>query len=131
MLQNSDRVQDNGRPITGNTNRLLGKIGQESGRIEMELGKTEPSSDKERPVLANANQLPGNIDWLSGKVDLGTEPGSGEVELGPGCEDGLREEVRPTLVERFKEESITKKNEVGKVGSPIDKEKMEPMKEYD
>jgi hypothetical protein len=70
--------------------------------------------DKEKSVLGDANQLPGNVDRLSGKADLGTEPGSGKVELGLGCEVGLREEVKPTSVERFKEESVTKKNEVGK-----------------
>jgi hypothetical protein len=53
------------------------------------------------------------------------------VEQGLGFEVGLREEVRLTSVERFKEESVTKKNEVGKVGSPIDKEKIGPMNEYD
>jgi hypothetical protein len=40
MLQNSDRLQDEGRPITGNTNRLSRKIGPGLGRIEMEPGTT-------------------------------------------------------------------------------------------
>jgi hypothetical protein len=81
MLQNSDRLQDEGRPITGNMNQLSRKIELESRRIELEPGKTEPSSDKERPVPGSANQLPGNIDQLSGKVDPRIELGSGEVEL--------------------------------------------------
>jgi hypothetical protein len=42
-----------------------------------------------------------------------TEPGSGKVELGLGCEVGLWEEVKLTSVERFKEESIMEKDKVG------------------
>jgi hypothetical protein len=66
-----------------------------------------------------------------GKVDPGTEPSSDKVELGPSCEVGLREEVKLTSVERFKEESVTKKNRVGKDGSLIDEGKMKPMTEDD
>jgi hypothetical protein len=53
------------------------------------------------------------------------------VELDPGCEVELQEEVRPTSVERFKEESVTKKNEVGKDGSLIDEGKVRPITEDD
>jgi hypothetical protein len=60
MLQNSDRLQDEGKPIPSNTNLLLRKTEPESGRTEMELGNTELSLDKERLLLGNANQLPGN-----------------------------------------------------------------------
>jgi hypothetical protein len=68
MQQNSNRLQDEGKPILGNMNRLWGKTELELGRTETEPGNTEPSSDKERLVLGNTNQLPGNIDRLSGKV---------------------------------------------------------------
>jgi hypothetical protein len=37
-----------------------------------------------------------------------TKPSSGKVELGSGCEVRLREEVKPTSVERFKEELVMK-----------------------
>jgi hypothetical protein len=60
MLQNSDRLQDEGKPIPGNTNLLSRKIEPESRRTEMELGNTELSLDKERLLLGNANRLPGN-----------------------------------------------------------------------
>jgi hypothetical protein len=113
MIQSSDRLQGEGKPIPGNTNQLLGKTGPVSGRIETEPGRTEPSLDKERSVLGNTNLLPGSVDQLLGKEDSGTEPGFDKVELGPGCEVGLREELELTSVERFKKESVTKKNEVG------------------
>jgi hypothetical protein len=131
MLQNLDRLQDEGKPTPGNMDWLSGKIELESGRSEMELGNTKPSSDKERLVLGNTNQLLGNVDQLSGKTDLGIEPGSGKVELGAGCDVRLWEEVKPTLVERFKEKSIAKKDEVGKYGSLIDEGKMKPIMEGD
>jgi hypothetical protein len=131
MQQNSDRLQDEGKPILGNMNRLWGKTELELGRTETEPGNTEPSSDKERLVLGNTNQLPGNIDRLSGKADPRTEPDSGKVELGPGCEVGLWEEVKPTSVERFMEVSVMKKNKVGKDGSLIDEGKMKPIMEGD
>jgi hypothetical protein len=60
MLQNSDRLQDEGKPIPGNTNLLSRKTEPESRRTEMELGNTELSLDKERLLLGNANRLPGN-----------------------------------------------------------------------
>jgi hypothetical protein len=64
-------------------------------------------------------------------VDPGIVPGSDKVELGLGCEVGLQEEVKLTLVERFKEESIMKKNEVGKDGSLIDEGKTKLITEGD
>jgi hypothetical protein len=117
-------ILGNTKRLPGNTNQLSGKTGPELGRIEIEPGKIEPSLDKERPVLSN-------VEWLLGKVDLGTEPGSGEVDLGPGCEVGLRDEVRPILVERFKEEMVMKKNVVGKDGSLIDEGRAKPIMEDD
>jgi hypothetical protein len=51
--------------------------------------------------------------------------------LGTGYDIGLRDEVKLTSVERFKEESVTKKNGVGKDGSLIDEGKMKPMTEDD
>jgi hypothetical protein len=67
----------------------------------------------EKPVLGNTNQLPGNIDRLSGKADPETE------------------ELEPISGEEDNEESVTKKSGSRNVGSPVDEEKMEPMKEYD
>jgi ribonuclease HI len=140
ILEDSDRLRHKEKPILGNTkwlpgnmNRLSGKTKLESGRIEMESGRTESISNKERPVPGNTNQLPGNVDRFLGKADPGTEPGSDKVQLGLGlgCEVGLREEVKPTSVERFKEESVTKKSDVVKDGSLIDGGKMKPITEGD
>jgi hypothetical protein len=39
--------------------------------------------------------------------------------------------LEPISGKEDNEESVTKKSESGNVGSPIDEEKMEPMKEYD
>jgi hypothetical protein len=91
----------------------------------------EPSSGKEKPVLGNTNQLPSNVDQLSRKAYPGIEPGSGMAESGPSYECGLREELEPISGREDNEESVYKKSESGNVGSPIDEEKMEPMKEYD
>jgi hypothetical protein len=116
MLQSSDQLQDEGKQILGNTNWLSGKTEPESGTIETKPGRTEPSSDKERPVPSNANQLTGNVDQLLRKA---------------GCEVGLQEEVKLTSVERFREESVMKKNKVGKGGSPTNEGKMKPITEGD
>jgi hypothetical protein len=131
ILEDSDRlwgkeklILGNAKRLPGNTDRLSGKTEPESGRTESELGKIQPSSGKEKPVLGNANQLPGNVDWLSGKADPGTEPGPSY-----GC--GLCEELEPTSGKEDNEESVTKKSESGNVGSPIDEEEMELMKECD
>jgi hypothetical protein len=86
---------------------------------------------KEKPVLGNANQLPGNVGRLSGKEDLRTEPGSDKAEPGPSYGCGLQEELEPISGREDNEESVTKKSEPGNIGSPVDEEKMEPMKEYD
>jgi hypothetical protein len=96
----------------------------ESRKIELSLGK-------EKPVLGNANQLPGNVDQLSRKADLETEPSSSKVEPGPSSGCGLWEELEPILGKETNEESVTRKSESGNVGSPVDKGKTEPMKEYD
>jgi hypothetical protein len=82
-------------------------------------------------VLGNVNQLPGNIDRLSGKANPGTEPGSDKTEPGPSYGCGLREELEPISGKENSEESVTKKSESGNVGSPVDEEETEPMKEYD
>jgi hypothetical protein len=91
----------------------------------------ELSSGKEKLVLGNANPLSGNEDRLSGKVDLEIEPSPGKAKPGPSYGCRLREELEPILGEEDIEESITKKSNSGNIGSPIDKEKTEPMKEYD
>jgi hypothetical protein len=44
VLENSDRLQDEEKPIPDNMNRLPGKIGPDSG-------KTEPESEKTKPEL--------------------------------------------------------------------------------
>jgi hypothetical protein len=106
VLENSDQLQDEKKPILDNTNRLPGKTGPDSCKIEPESGKTELS-------LAKA------------------EPESGKTKPERGCEIGLREEAKPTLVERFKEESIMKKDEVEKDGSPLDEGTMKPIMEGD
>jgi hypothetical protein len=138
ILEDSDRLRGKEKPISGNakqlpgnTDQLSGKIESGSGRTESELRKTKLSSSEEKPVLGNTNQLSGNVDRLSGKANLGTELGSGKAEPGPRYVCGLRKELEPILAKEGNEESVTKKGESGNVGSPIDEEKMEPMKEYD
>jgi hypothetical protein len=138
ILEDSDRLWDKEKPIPGNakwlpgnTDRLSGKTEPESGRTESEPGKTEPSSGKEKPVMGNANQLLGNEDRLSGKGDIEIEPSLGKAELGLSYGCGLREELELISGEEDNEESVTKKSKSRNVGSPIDEEKSEPMKEYD
>jgi hypothetical protein len=84
--------------IPDNTNRLPGKTGPDSGKIEPESGKIEPGSGK-------------------------AEPESEKTEPEQGCEIGLREEAKPSSVERFKGESVTKKDGVEKDGLPLDEGK--------
>jgi hypothetical protein len=138
ILEDSDLLRGKEKPIPGNvkllpsnTDQLLGKTESESGRTESEPGKTEPSSGKEKLVLGNANQLSGNVDRLSGKVDLGTELDLGKAELGPSYGCGLRKELEPISGKENNEELVTKKSMYENVGSPIDEEKIAPMKEYD
>jgi hypothetical protein len=138
ILEDSDRLRDkeksilcNTKRLPGNTDLLLGKTEPESGRAESELRETELSSIKEKLILCNANQLPGNVDRLLGKADPETEPSPGKVEPGPSYGCGLQEQLEPISGEEDNEESVTKKSVSGNVGSPIDEEKMEPMKEYD
>jgi hypothetical protein len=69
------------------------------GQTEPKSGKTEPSSDK-------------------------AELESGKTEPQQGCEIRKREEAKPTSIEMFKEESVTKKDEVEKDESPLDEGKM-------
>jgi hypothetical protein len=59
------------------------------------------------------------------------EPKLGKTEPEQGCEVGLREDAKPTSVERFKEESIMKKDEAEKDGLPLDEGRMKPITEGD
>jgi hypothetical protein len=52
-----------------------------------------------------------------------------EPGLSYGC--GLWEELEPILDKEDNEELVTKKSESGNDGSPVDEEKMAPMKEDD
>jgi hypothetical protein len=61
-LDDSDRLWDKEKLISGNIDRLSGntywlsrKIELESGRTELKPRETEPSSGKEKPVLGKAN----------------------------------------------------------------------------
>jgi hypothetical protein len=54
-----------------------------------------------------------------------------KTEPEQGCEIWLREEAKLTSVERFKEESVMKKDEVEKDGSPLDEGKMKLIIEGD
>jgi hypothetical protein len=138
LLEDSDRLRGKEKPIPSNAKRLLGNTDQLSGKIEPESGrkeskpeKTKTSSCKEKPVLGNSNQLPGNVDQLLGKVDPGTESSLGKAEPGPSYRSGLREDSEPISGKENIEELVTKKSESGNVGSPLEEEKTEPMKEYD
>jgi hypothetical protein len=138
ILEDSDQLRDknkqvpgNAKRLLGNTNRLSGKTEPESGRTKSKPGKIEPGSGKEKLVLGNANQLPGNEDRLLGKADPKTEPRLGKAGPGPSYGCGLREESEPISGEENNEESVTKKREFRNVGSPVDEEKTEAMKEYD
>jgi hypothetical protein len=46
VLVNSNRLQDEEKPILDKTNQLPIKIGPYSGITELELGKTTPGSGK-------------------------------------------------------------------------------------
>jgi hypothetical protein len=122
-------ISGNAKRLPGNTDRLSGKTELESERTVLKLGKIELSSGKEKLVLGNANQLPGNVDRLSRKVDSGTEPSLGKAEPGPNYACGLQEELEPISGKEDNEELVTKKSESRDIRSPIDEEKMEPMKE--
>jgi hypothetical protein len=106
VLENSDRLQDEEKLILDNRNRLTGKSGPDSGKSESESGKIELGLDK-------------------------AEPESGKTEPEQSCEIGLQEEAKSTSGERFKEESVMKKDEVEKDGSPLDDGKMKPITEGD
>jgi hypothetical protein len=82
------------------------KTGPDSGKIEPESGKTEPGTANVEPEL-------------------------GKTELEQGCEIRLQEEAKPTSVERFKGESVTKKDKVQKDGSPLDEGTTMPITEGD
>jgi hypothetical protein len=138
ILEDSDRLWGKEKSIPGNAKRLLSntdrlsrKIEPESGRTKSEPGKTDPSSSKEKPVPGNANYLPGNVDRLSGKADPRTELGLGKAEPGPSYGCVLWEELKLISGKENNEELVTKKSKSENVGSPVDEEKMEPMKEYD
>jgi hypothetical protein len=106
VLENLDRLQDEEKPIPDNMNWSPQKTGSDSGKTEPESGKTEPGSGK-------------------------AEPESGKIEPEHGCEIGLWKEPKSTSVERFKEESVTKKDEVEKDGSSLDEGKTKPITEGD
>jgi hypothetical protein len=62
ILEDSDRLWDKEKPISGNakrlsgnTDRLSGKIEPESGTTKSEPRETESSSGKEKLVLYNTN----------------------------------------------------------------------------
>jgi hypothetical protein len=131
ILEDSDRLRDKEKPISGNAKRLLGNTDWLSGKIESESGRTELNAGKKKPVLGNANQLSGNVDRLSAKADPEIEPSSGKAEPGPSYRCGLHEELEPISSEEDNKESVIKKSESGNVGSPVDEETTEPMKEYD
>jgi hypothetical protein len=95
------------------------------------LEDSDQLQDKEKLVLGNADQLPSNKDRLSGKADPKIEPSSGKEEPRPRYGCGLREESEPISGEENNEESVTKKSRSENVGSPVDEEKMEPVKGYD
>jgi hypothetical protein len=61
----------------------------------------------------------------------GTEPGSGKAVPGPCYRCGLQEEFEQISGKEDNEELVTKKSESGNVGSPVDEEKIELMKEDD
>jgi hypothetical protein len=106
VLEISDRLQDEEKPMLDITNRLPRKTGLNSGKTEPELGKTEPGLGK-------------------------AQPKSRKAEPEQGSEIRLREEAKPISVERFKEESVLKKYEVDKDGSPLDEGKMKQIMEGD
>jgi hypothetical protein len=84
------------------------------------LENSDRLQDEEKPMLDNTNRLPRKTGLNSGK----TEPEQ-------GSEIRLREEAKPISVERFKEESVLKKYEVDKDGSPLDEGKMKQIMEGD
>jgi hypothetical protein len=138
ILEDLDRLRDKEKPIMGNAKWLPGNTGQlsrtmkpKSRRIESKPGETEPSSGKEKLVLGNTNQLPGNVDRLLGKADPRAKLGLDKAKLGPSYGCRLWEELEPISGKENNEESVTEKSESWNVGSPIDEEKIEPMKEYD
>jgi hypothetical protein len=57
--------------------------------------------------------------------------GSDKAESGPNYGCRLQEELEPISDKEDNEESVKKKSESSNDGSPVDKEKMELMKEYD
>jgi hypothetical protein len=123
ILEDLDRLWDNGKAIPDNTKRLSGSTDQlsrktepELGRTESELGKIEPSSAKEKSVLGNTNQLPGNEDWLLGKADPGTEPGSGKAEPGLSYGCRLREELEPILGKKTMKNRLLRRASPGTLG---------------
>jgi hypothetical protein len=138
ILEDSDRLWDKEKPILGNAKRLPGNTDRFSGKTELESGRTgsgpeetEPSSGKEKPIIGNANHLLGNVHRLSGKTYPGEQSGLDKAELGPSYGCGVWVELEPISDREDNEESVTKKSKSGNDGSPVDKEKMEPMKEYD
>jgi hypothetical protein len=98
------------------------------------LDNSDQQQDEEKPIPDNTNRLPGKTEPESGKTEPGlgkAEPELGKIEPDQGCEIELREEAKPTSVERFKEESVTKMDEVEKDGLPLDEGKTKLVMEGD
>jgi hypothetical protein len=83
------------------------------------LENSDRLQDEEKLILDNMNRLLEKIEPGSGKA----ESESGKTEPEQGCKIRLREKAKLTSVERFKEESVMKKDEVEKDGSPLDEGK--------
>jgi ribonuclease HI len=94
---------------------------------ELVLENSDRLQDEEKLILDNTNWLPGKTESGSDKA----EPESGKTEPRQGCEIGLREEAKPTSVERFKGESVMKKGELEMDGLPLDEGRMKQIMEGD
>jgi hypothetical protein len=83
------------------------------------LENSDQVQDEEKLIPDSTNRLPGKIGLDSSKTESGSgkaELESGKTESEQGCEIRLQEEAKPTSGERFKEESVTKKDKVEKEG---------------
>jgi hypothetical protein len=98
LVEHRYALKSKGKPVLENSDRL---------------------QDEEKPILDNMNRLLEKIESGSGKA----ESESGKTEPEQGCKIRLREKAKLTSVERFKEESVMKKDEVEKDGSPLDEGK--------
>jgi hypothetical protein len=106
LVENRYALRSKGKPVLENSDRL---------------------QDEEKLIPDNTDRLPGKTEPGSGKA----EPESGKIELEQDCETGLREKAKLTSVERFKEESVTKRDGVEKDGLPLDEGKTKSITEGD